>query len=59
MQRDTARAGRIALLAGEAGIGKSTLIQPSPTAWAIEPACSWDSAIRWSHRASGPLHDIT
>ena len=59
MQRDTARTGRIALLAGEAGIGKTALVQAfadrlGNRARVLVGLC--DPLV--TPRASGPLHDI-
>jgi DNA-binding CsgD family transcriptional regulator len=57
--RDTANAGRLALVAGEAGIGKSALVQ------AFAAQCGSRARVLWgvcdplvTPRASGPLHDI-
>jgi DNA-binding CsgD family transcriptional regulator len=59
MQRDSARTGRIALLAGEAGIGKTALVQAfaermSNRARVLVGLCD----PLGTPRASGPLHDI-
>ena len=59
MHRDTTRAGRVALVAGEAGIGKSTLIR------AFADRCGARARVLvglcdplLTLRASGPLQDI-
>ena len=59
MHRDTTRAGRVALVAGEAGIGKSTLIR------AFADRCGARARVLvglcdplLTPRASGPLQDI-
>ncbi len=59
MHRETARAGRIALVAGEAGIGKSTLVH------AFADLCGARARVLFgvcdplvTPRAAGPLHDI-
>jgi DNA-binding CsgD family transcriptional regulator len=57
--REAAGAGRLALVAGEAGIGKSTLVH------AFAARCGPRARVLWgvcdplvTPRASGPLHDI-
>ncbi|NJP29914.1 AAA family ATPase [Microbispora sp. SCL1-1] len=57
--RESARGGRVAVVAGEAGIGKSVLVTEfvrrcGPAAWALWGGC--DRLI--TPRALGPLHDI-
>jgi len=57
--RGTAHAGRLAMVPGEAGIGKSTLVE------AFAAQCGSRAIVLWgvcdplvTPRASGPLHDI-
>ncbi|MFF4779087.1 AAA family ATPase [Microtetraspora fusca] len=57
--RESARGGRVAVVAGEAGIGKSVLVTEfvrrcGPAAWVLWGGC--DRLI--TPRALGPLHDI-
>nr|WP_191910307.1 LuxR family transcriptional regulator [Microbispora cellulosiformans] len=57
--RETAHGGRVAVVAGEAGIGKSVLVTEfarrcGPAAWVLWGGC--DRLI--TPRALGPLHDI-
>jgi DNA-binding CsgD family transcriptional regulator len=59
MLRESATAGRVALIAGEAGIGKTALVR------AFAAACGSRARVLWgicdplvTPRASGPLHDI-
>ena len=57
--RESARGGRIALVAGEAGIGKSTLVSEFARRCGPRVRVLWGACDRLvTPRALGPLHDI-
>ncbi len=57
--RRSAKGGRVAVVAGEAGLGKTTLVTEFARRWGARARVLWGGCDRLvTPRALGPLHDI-